>query len=111
MEPNHALTIVRGRRQTCRERWARIVGDWNRSGLSGVAFAAEQGIDVRGLYRWRRLAEQKPLIPASPGLIEVPPVTISAWAAEVAIRGGTVRLSPAASPQWAGLLIKELSQC
>lgn len=51
------------------------------------------------------------MIPANPGLIEVPAVAASAWAAEVATRNGTIRLSPVASPRWAGQLIRELSQC
>ena len=111
METNHALMMVPGRRQARRESWARILADWERSGQSGVEFAAERRIDVRGLYRWRRLARRGAAIAARPSLIELPPVAMLAWAAEVATQSGTVRLSPVASPRWAAQLIRELSQC
>ena len=111
MERNRALMIVPGRRQARRERWARIVADWKDSGLSGVAFAADRGIDLRSLYRWGRQARQRALTAGRPGLIELPPVTMSEWAAEVATRSGAVRLAPTASPRWAGELIRELSRC
>ena len=111
MEQNRSLMIVPGRRQARRERWASILTEFDRSGLSGVEFAAVRGIDLRSLYRWRQRERRAGLIPASAGLIEVPRVGVSAWAAEVATRNGTVRLSPGASPRWAGQLIRELSQC
>jgi hypothetical protein len=108
MEQNRALMIVPGRRQARRDGWARLIADWNRSGMSGVAFAAERGIDRRALYRWR---QRVALAPARPRLIEVPGMESGAWAAEIATRTGTVRLSPSAPPSWAGQLIRELSQC
>lgn len=111
MDQNEALMIVRGRRQARREHWGQLLADWDRSGLSGAEFAAERGVDVRGLYRWRRAARQGSMIVANPGLIEVPPVALSGWAAEVATRNGTVRLSSVAAPRWAAQLIRELSQC
>jgi len=111
METKHALMIVPGRRQARRESWARILAEWERSGQSGVAFATERRIDARSLYRWRRQARRGAVIAARPGLIELPPVAMSAWAAEVATQSGTVRLSPVASPRWAAQLIRELSQC
>jgi hypothetical protein len=111
METNHALMIVPGRRQARRESWTRILAEWDRSGQSGVEFAAERRIDVRGLYRWRRRVRHRATLAARPGLIELPPVAVAAWAAEVATGSGTVRLSPVASPRWAAQLIRELSQC
>ena len=111
MEPNHALMMVPGRRQARRESWARILAEWDRSGQSGVEFAAEHRIDVHSLYRWRQVARSGAVLAVRPGLIELPPVAISAWAAEVATRNGSVRLSPVASPRWAAQLIRELSQC
>jgi hypothetical protein len=103
--------IVPGPRQARRERWARILTDWARSGQSGVEFASERGIDLHSLYRWGQRARRTALVPPSAGLIEGPPVPMAAWAAEVSISSGTVRLSAAASPRWAGQLIRELSQC
>jgi hypothetical protein len=110
METSHAL-VIPGRRQSRRESWARIIAEWDRSGRSGSAFAAERRLDVQSLYRWRRLVRSVGVAAARPGLIELPPVAMATWAAEVATGNGSVRLSPAASPRWAAQLIRELSQC
>jgi len=111
MEANHALMIVPGRRRAQRERWAKTIAEWEVSGLSGVEFAAERGIDLRSLYRWRQRVRRGAAMPGGPGLIELPSVAMPAWAAEVATQSGTVRLSPVASPRWAAQLILELSRC
>jgi hypothetical protein len=110
METNRAL-MVPSRRQARRESWAKLIADWDRSGQSGPAFAAEQRLDVRSLYRWRRWGRRGAEQATGRGLIEVPPVATSTWAAEVMTSKGAVRLSPAASPQWAAELIRELTQC
>ena len=102
--------IVSGRRAAQRERWARILADWNGSGLSGVAFAAERGIELRSLYRWRQRARRAALL-SPQGLIELPPMPMSEWAAEVTTARVTVRLAGSASPRWAGKLIRELAAC
>lgn len=111
MEPNHALMIVPGRRQARRESWIRMLAAWERSGQSGVAFAAERRVDVRDLYRWRRRIRRQAPVAVRPNLIELPPIAVSAWAAEVATGNGTVRFSPSAPPRWAAQLIRELSPC
>jgi len=110
METSHAL-VVPGRRQARRDSWARIIAEWERSGRSGPAFAAERRLDVQSLYRWRQAVRSSGSAAAGPGLIELPPVAMTAWAAEVATGNGTVRLSPVAPPRWAAQLIRELSQC
>jgi len=37
-----------------RERWARIVADWRRSGLGVRAFCRKRGVGEHGFYAWRR---------------------------------------------------------
>lgn len=110
METDHAL-MVPSRRQARRESWAQTIADWDRSGQSGPAFAAERRVDVRSLYRWRRIVRRGAAQAVIPGLIELPPAPVSAWAAEVTTSKGAVRLSPVASPRWAAELIRELARC
>ncbi|MHC4252929.1 MAG: IS66 family insertion sequence element accessory protein TnpA [Planctomycetota bacterium] len=43
-----------GRSAAARERWARIVADWRRSGLGVRAFCRKRGVGEHSFYAWRR---------------------------------------------------------
>jgi len=111
MDSNHGLIIVRGRRQAQRERWAKLIAEWDRSRLSGVVFAEERGLNQRALYRWRQRLGRGAVVATGPELIELPPAAASTWAAEVTSRAGCVRLAESASPGWAAALVRELNRC
>jgi len=51
-------------------------------------------------------------VPRAASLVEVPPpIGGGLSVAEVMTRGGAVRLFAAATPAWAGQLIRELNRC
>jgi hypothetical protein len=109
MKENKTLLVV-GKRQYIRpvER-ARILAEWEASGLRAVEFAQQRGLDKRSIYRWRAQVRRAPARELS--LVEVPAPRTGAWAAEVMTVSGPLRLSLAASPRWAGQLIRELGRC
>jgi len=110
MKENKSLLVV-GKRQYIRpvER-ARILAEWEASGLSAVEFAQQRGLDKRSIYRWRAQERRAP-VRREVSLVEVPASRTGAWAAEVMTASGPLRLSLAASPSWAGQLIRELGRC
>lgn len=62
-----------GRSERARERWARVVADWRRSGLGVRAFCRERGLGEHSFYAWRRrLGGGKPArAGARPGFLPV----------------------------------------
>lgn len=110
MNENKNLVLVGKRRYARPAERTEILTAWAASGLSVVEFAAQRGLDKRSLYRWRGQERRSPIRRAV-SLVEVPAPAAGAWAAEVMTGHGPVRLSPAASPSWAGELIRELRRC
>ena len=61
------------RSDRARERWARIVDEWRRSGLGVWAFCRKRGVGEHSFYAWRRrLGDGKPARAAArPGFLPV----------------------------------------
>ena len=105
------VLVVRGQHTKPHER-RRVIEAWDASGLSAYRFAAQSGISVSNLRRWRRQTYEAP---RQVSLVEVPhappsPVT-SEWAAEVSSKAGPVRFAAGASPVWAARLLREMNRC
>ncbi len=70
--------------QTARDRWAKRVQQWEQSGLTAAAFAAEWDINPRTLafWKWKLRKEQAevgaPTADSSPRFVDVTPPA-SAW--------------------------------
>lgn len=110
MKENKSPRVV-GKRQYIRaEERARILAEWEASGLSVVEFAQQRGVDRRSIYRWRGQERRAP-VRGEHSLVEVPAPRTGAWAAEVMTASGPLRLSLTASASWAGQLIRELGRC
>ena len=84
---------------------------WEQSGRSGVAFAAERGINRQLLYQWRQRMRRERATGGGGAIFEVAPVALAAWGAEVPTARGPVRISLSAAPAWAGALLRELGRC
>jgi transposase-like protein len=115
MKEEKALVVLRGerRRHLRPAEREQIVAGWVQSGLSAAEVAQRTGVSLSSLWRWKhqRSARARPMVPATPALVEVPPPISGLSVAEVMTHGGVVRLFPAASPAWAADLIRELNRC
>ena len=55
-----ALEAINGKRQAeARARWARLLKQWRRSGLTMLAWCAEQEVSYAQFCKWRRRLEAK----------------------------------------------------
>jgi hypothetical protein len=109
MNKSEDCRLVVAKRYTRRDERLRIMEAWRQSGLSVVEFAAQKGMAVRKLYRWRGAKASTP--PEASALIELPSILAGGWTAEVTSKVGAVRLAGSASPVWAASLIRELNRC
>jgi hypothetical protein len=82
---------------------------WATTGLSAREFGQQMGVSPKTLYRWRRIADAS--IPAGATMVELPPLALGAWAAEVVTPCGALRFSGHGSPAWAAQLLRELARC
>ncbi len=111
------MLVVRGVPLVPEANKARILAEWAASGMSAQAFAPRAGVAAHRLYEWRRAARQRqcqndPAAVVPFVEVEVPREwPLPGWAAEAATRSGVVRFASAASPAWAGQLIRELNRC
>jgi len=99
--------VVRGQHTKPEDRM-RVLAAWDASRLSAERFAAQSGIPVSSLLRWRR---QRLGVPRLVELPAMTPMPTSEWAAEITSKAGPIRLSSSASPAWAAALLREINQC
>ena len=110
---------LNGDRKYGSEEIAQVVARYRASGLTRARFARQTGITPGRLHYWiygqggRRRAKAPPRVESLPGFQEVRVATVlsgaSAWAVEVTLpRGGSVRFSAAASPNWMGAVVQAL---
>lgn len=103
--------VLRGQHTKPHER-RRVIEAWDASGLSAYRFAAQSGISVSNLRRWRRQTYEAP---RQVSLVEVPHAAPSQassdWAAEVSSKVGPIRFAAGASPVWAASLLREVNRC
>ena len=113
MNDNKAMVAVRVGALVPAAGKAKILAAWAASGMTAQAFAPQAGVPAYRLYEWRRAARQRQNDTAAVvPFVEVPrELATSGWAAEALTPSGVVRFSVAASPAWAGQLIRELNRC
>lgn len=117
MKPSKLLSSdSRGRLRRRPEQIAQLIRDYQRSGLSQVAFCQQRQVPVSSFTFWlrqhRRKAQLQPRRsrrqrPAFRQLDLSPMRSLNSWAAEVVRPDGLiVRLSVHASAQWASELLR-----
>jgi len=99
--------VVRGQHTKPEDRM-RVLAAWDASRLSAERFAAQSGISMSSLLRWRRQRLGVPKLVELPAMTAVP---TAEWAAELPSKVGPIRLSHSASPAWAAALLREINQC
>jgi predicted DNA-binding transcriptional regulator AlpA len=116
MNETKALVVARSsrRRHLRRSEREQIVALWSESGLSAEEVAQHTGVSRSSLWRWKHQCStrSRPAVPRVASLVEgPPPISGGLSVAEVMTPGATVRLFAAATPAWAGQLIRELNRC
>ena len=89
----------------------RFLADFDRSGLSGVAFARQRGLCYTVFCRWRKLHRAPALRPPRLRAVPLGSLLAPAWMAEIALpNGATLRLGAQASAAWTDAVLRRLAR-
>ena len=93
--------------------WQEIIGRQEQSGLTGVAFRLQEGIEAKTFYRQRKLLRRKGLVAETKQFIRIQPKPVLTMPIHPAMvlqyRDSRLQIPVRTEPHWLARLMKALS--